>query len=222
MLNIKEACRYANFLDEIYLELQMEFSQENYIFTTTEKHLKSKACLNTEDEVIDASPDNKYDISNIKLNGIANLLMDILDEKLKLALAIEEGKKQVKLDWVEDGKNLTLDAALEHNKKLRAAADTFLRQLTDIKSSEIKKLGTDYTFNQEGNQVPYRYNIEVIKTINYDRNAIKKLYKKILKKTDEISIQIDQIMLKEVVDFTPKFDLHDSMGEIIENYSTKN
>jgi hypothetical protein len=222
MLNLKEACRYGNFLEGLFVEMQLEFLQEDYMFSVTEKHFKSKACANTEDEIIEASPDVKYNIENFNLHGVSNLLMDIIDEKLRLSLAIEEGKKSIKIDWKENGQALSLDTALEYNKKLRTLSNSYLEKLIDNKSSECKGLGTDYSFNQEGNQMPYIYNIEIVKTINYDRNSVRALSKKILKKTDQISILIDEAMLKQAVDFKPEFDLHDSIEEIIQKYTTSN
>ncbi|MCM1988268.1 hypothetical protein [Oceanirhabdus seepicola] len=218
MLSIKEACRYANFLDRIFLDLTLEFSLDSYLIKTKETHHKNKACLDAEDEIIDSTPERQYDIDDFKLHGVANLLNDIINEKLKLSLAIDEAKKSVTLDWKEFGVNLTLDSALEYNKKLRILSQNFLNSLVTTKSSEEKKKGLDYTFNQEGNQVPYKYSIDVVKTIDYDRNKVKELNKKLLKKTDEISTQIDQVMLKEAVDFTAKYDIHDSIEEIIEKF----
>jgi hypothetical protein len=220
MLNLKEAYRYGNFLEGLLVEMQLEFLQEDYMFSVTEKHFKSKACPNTEDEIIEASQDVKYNIKGFNLHGISNLLMDIIDEKLRLSLAIEEGKKSIKIDWREKDQNLSLDTALEYNKKLRTLANSYLERLIDNKSTECKGTGIDYSFNQEGNQMPYKYNIEIVKTINYDRNNVRTLSKKILKKTDQISILIDEAMLKEAVDFTPEFDLHDSIEEIIQKYGT--
>lgn len=218
MLSIKEACRYANFLDRTFIDLQMEFSVNNYLLNIKETHFKSKACPDVEDEIVDSTPERQYDIDNFKLHGIANLLKDIIDEKLKLSLAIDEAKKSLTLNWKEFGLNLTLDSALEYNKKLRVLSDNFLDKLVLTKSSEVKRTGTDYTFNQEGNQVPYKYSIDVVSTIDYDRNKVKDLNKKLLKKTDEISTQIDQAMLKEIVNFTPKYDIHDSLEDVLDKF----
>ncbi|MDD2496350.1 MAG: hypothetical protein PHE29_14320 [Tissierellia bacterium] len=44
------------------------------------------------------------------------------------------------------------------------------------------------------------------------------MYKKLVTKADTISTQIDEVMLKDCVNYTPIYDLHDSVAEIVEQY----
>lgn len=213
-MNLKESYRYHNFLDTNISTLLSYLRYENNVIKVTESHQKSKSNNEAQDEEIDATTERQY---SCKIEDIAYLAKQLVDEKLKLSLAIEDAKKDVLLDWTEDGKNLTLDSAIEFNKNVRYIVGN-LKYLVDLKSSEFKKTGKDFKFNVNGDQVPYQYNIEVKKEIDYDRNIIKELYKKLVTKADTISTQIDKAMLKDCVNYTPIYDLHDSVAEVVEQY----
>ena len=88
----------------------------------------------------------------------------------------------------------------------------------DIKSSEGKKTGSAYKFNVEGNQVSYKYEILTTNTIDFNRNNVNELYKKLLNKADTLSTQIESAMLQSIVRFAPLYDIHDSTTEIVEQY----
>ena len=213
-MNLKESYRYHNFLDTNISTLLSYLRYENNVIKVTESHQKSKSNNEAQDEEIDATTERQY---SCKIEDITYLVKQLVDEKLKLSLAIEDAKKDVLLDWTEDGKNLTLDSAIEFNKNVRNIVSN-LKYLVDLKSSEFKKTGKDFKFNVNGDQVPYQYNIEVKKEIDYDRNIIKELYKKLVTKADTISTQIDEAMLKDCVNYTPIYDLHDSVAEVVEQY----
>jgi len=214
IINIKESYRYHNFLDTNISTLLSYLHYENNVIKITETHQKSKSNQDVLDEVIDSTTERQYDK---KVEDISFLVRQLIDEKLKLSLAIEDAKKSITLDWVEDEKYLTLDSAIEYNKNIRNIASN-LKYLTDLKSSEYKKTGRDFKFNVNGDQVPYQYNIEIKKEIDFDRNIVKELYKKLVVKADTISTQIDEAMLKDCVIYTPIYDLHDSVVEIVEQY----
>ena len=73
----------------------------------------------------------------------------------------------------------------------------------------------DYKFNQEGNQVIYHYDIDEVITIDFDRKDIKGLIKKLTKQCDELSIVLDGLLVTTEVDYTPVFDINDSLEDII-------
>lgn len=218
MLSIKEACRYANFLNNTISSLRYELEYGDVSTKTVEKHLKSKAVKDLEDEVIDVTPERRYDI---KSHDLSHLIYSLIKDKLILSIAINDAKKDLEIDWKENGKSLNLDSAVEYNKTLRELAKRSLSGLKEYKNSESIKNGKVFVSNVEGNQVPYIYQIEVTETIDFDKNVINNLYKKILKDTDSISELIDEAMLKKVVDYTPKHDLHDSIEDIVNDYVSK-
>lgn len=213
-ISIKEAFRYMNFLEKNITTLSRYISDTNNAVTIKELHLKSKSNSDTSDEELDITKEKLYPCNVV---DITFLVKQLVDQKLNLSLSIEDAKRDLLLDWKEDGVKLTLDSAVEYAKKNRDLANN-LKYLVDIKSSERKATGTDYKFNVEGNQVPYKYNIEVKTEIDFDRNNVNDLYKKLLNKADTLSTQIESAMLSECVDYKAIYDIHDSTAEIVDKY----
>jgi len=179
----------------------------------TEEHLRNKVNPDAQDEKIDSTPEREYDVD---IEKIVMFINDLINEKLCVSTAIENAKRDTKIDWKENGLNLTLDTAIEYNKNIHSYVQN-LTTLISLKSSESKSYGTDYKFNEEGNQMPYKYVVETVKTIDFDRNAVKELYKKLLTKADHISTEIDTVMLQDIVTYEPKFSIHDSVEELLAN-----
>ena len=106
----------------------------------------------------------------------------------KIAAHGDRKRKERSLYWLEGRwQNLTVDSAIEYAKKTRELAER-LKYLLNLKTNTTKKVGTDYKFNQEGNQTQYKYNIDVLTEIDFDRNVINTLYKKLLNKADTLSL----------------------------------
>lgn len=214
-ISLKESFRILNFLERNISTLSRYLSNTSNAIKIEEIHYKSKTNPDTSDETIDMTLERTYPCNIV---DIAFLVNQLIDQKLQLSLAIENAKKNLLLDWKENGVNLTLDSAVEHAKKSRELANN-LKTLVDIKPSETKKQGNDYKFNVEGNQVSYRYEVVVKSTIDFDRNNVNKLYKKLLNKADTLSMQIENAMLQNIVEFEGLYDIHDSVIEIVEQYS---
>jgi hypothetical protein len=214
-ISLKESFRYMNHLEKNISSLISYIRNTNNSIKVTENHLKSKSNSEVKDEEIDMTNEHTY--PNASTVDITFLINQLVDQKLKLSLAIEDSKKNLFLDWKENGINLTLDSGVEYAKKNRDLANN-LKCLVDLKPSESKSSGTDYKFNVEGNQVAYKYTIEKKVTIDFDRNIINDLYKKLLNKADTLSTQIESAMLKEIVEFIPIYDIHDSITEIVDKY----
>lgn len=219
-ISLKESFRYMNHLEKTIGSLTSYIRNTNNSIKVTELHLKSKSNSEAQDEEIDQTSERTY--PNASTVDITFLINQLVDEKLKLSLAIEEAKRDLFLDWKENGVNLTLDSGVEYAKKSRDLANN-LKYLVDLKPSESKSSGTDFKFNVEGNQTSYKYPIEKKITIDFDRNIINELYKKLLNKADTLSTQIESAMLKEIVFFESIYDIHDSITEIVDKYlSNKN
>lgn len=213
-LSIKEACRYQNFIDSNISNLSYYIKNTDNAFKVKENHIKSKSNPEILDEELDVTTERQYNCSVV---DVAFLINQLVEEKLKLSNAIDKAKREVVIDYKVNNNALTIDSAVEHAKKSRELAGT-LKTLVDLKSSETKKSGSDYKFNVEGNQVPYRYNIDVVKTIDFKRETANDLYKKLLSKADTLSTKIESAMLQENVSYSPIYDLHDSVNEIVEKY----
>lgn len=96
------------------------------------------------------------------------LLNELVEEKMRLSMRINDAKEKMRVDWKEDGQSLSLDSALEYSKNLREMARDYFESLCYKRSEEYIKNGLGYLINQEGNQTPYNYELKVVKTINYD------------------------------------------------------
>lgn len=215
MLNIKEAGRYANFLQKNIDLLRNYLDSETLIYDTKEEHLKSKVLKSEDNEIRFIEEKSDLDIS---VEDTIYLINSLINKKMELSMAINKAKSTMLIDWVENSEKLSLDTAIEYNKNLRSFAMYSLEGLTQNRSEEYIKNGIGYLINNEGNQSQYHYEVKVIKKINYDRNIVKSLHKKILNKADLLSDAIDNVMLQKVVDFEMEYSIHDSLEDIVEGF----
>lgn len=217
MINLKEACRYANFLDLILSHINSLFDSRNNMYKVSELHLKSKSNPEVNDETIENEQER---IFTCQLHDIMFLSEEILNEKLKLSLAISNAKKNNFINWKENGVELDLDSAVEYNKRIRTLCN-YLKGLENKKDSIEKLHGRSYKINNEGNQVAYNYDIERKLTVDYDKKIIGNKSKKLLEKADKISTLIDEYMLSKIVDFEPTYNIHDSIQDIINQFELR-
>lgn len=219
MLTIKDSGRYANYLAGLINSIQnLMYPASNYT-KTTETHFKSKGNPEAADEIIPTEVDR---IFSGQIQDMAYLAKELIDEKLKLAIAIETAKRGLSFGWTEDGTELTLDTAYEYNKNIRALmSSSCVGRISVAKPTVRKTMGAAYKINVEGNQATYRYDIETKTEIDFDKNIIKDLSKKVLDDADKISTLIDQAELKEIVDFTPTYSVRDSFEDVIATYEKK-
>ncbi len=208
---LKEAYRYQNFLDRLLSEAQSYMNSETFITNVKQIHHRKKANPAAEDEVIEEVAKKKlndtYNSMPVDFTPmqIVDFAVKALEEKEKLSLAIVTAKKTTKID---------IDHSIAMNKKRQEFVSS-LNFMNGIKNRETKSRGTDYKFNQEGNQISYYYDIDEIITIDFDRNDIKGLIKKLTKQSDELSITLDGLLITTEVDYIPVWDINDSLEDII-------
>ena len=209
-MNLKEAFQAQNKLGELMGYIILYLSDSDNVMTITEKHLRSKALAGQQDESVDASckAEEGFDVG--RLLGIWEELME---EKNRLSTAI--GKAKADMDF-------NLDAAVDENKSRRAFLST-LQGLANRKSThELEKgAGRGYVFNNEGNPTSYCYDIDRIMTIDYDRSKVRAMVKEMNRISDEVSIKIDEALLRTHVDYTPRFDLAGENKFILEEMMMK-
>ena len=111
--------------------------------------------------------------------------------------------------------SIDIDQATAMNKK-RQTEIARLKRLANLKASETKSRGMEYMLNNENNQVPYYYDITVVKTIDFDRNDVKKKIKKLSTICDETSVEIEKTLLMTEVDIIPKIDFTDTLEDLKE------
>ena len=199
---LKEAFRYQNYLTSLFTQATGYLSREDFITTTTQKHNRTKVNPDAQDEDIVVPKTFTVDY---KPNDLINFVVKLIDEKQKLSNAIAEAKKSLDMD---------IDAAMSMNKTKQDFISV-LRRMASIKPNETDKEGTSYKFNNDGDQVSYRYPVKEVKTIDYDRNAVKGLISKYKKETDEISTERDRIDIMTEVDYTPVWEVDTPLEDIL-------
>jgi hypothetical protein len=205
-MNLKECYRYANYLERITSEAKSYIINKEFVTTTKETHLRSKANSDAQDEVILTKKPVDVDFTT---NDIINLIVELTNEKEKLAAAIAEAKSKTEIN---------IDNAISLNKKKQDFIH-ILNGLSNVKSTEKQRTGTDYKFNQEGNQTTYYYTISEETSIDFDRNMVRSLIKKYSKECDEVSAKLDEIEINTKVNFEPKFDVNTtSIADVIAEY----
>ena len=198
-MNLKEAFQAQNKLGELMGYIILYLSDSDNVMTITEKHLRSKTLAGQQDESVDASckAEEGFDVG--RLLGIWEELME---EKTRLSTAI--GKAKADMDF-------SLDAAVDENKSRLAFLST-LQGLANRKSThELEKgAGRGYVFN-----------IDRIMTIDYDRSKVRAMVKELNRLSNEVSIKIDEALLRTPVDYTPRFDLAGENKFILEEMMMK-
>ena len=120
------------------------------------------------------------------------------------------GKAKAEMDF-------NLDAAVDANKSRRAFLATLQHMAARKSSHELRKgEGKGYVFNNEGNQTPFFYDIDRILTIDYDRNKVRAMAKDLNREAEEISLKIDEALLKTQVNYEMKLDLSGEDRLIVE------
>ena len=201
---LKEAFRYQNYLSSLFTETVGYLSREDFITTTSQEHNRKKSNPDADDEkVVVQKP---YNVE-FKPNDLIDFAVKLINEKQKLSDAITEAKKTTSFD---------VDAAMSMNKTKQGFIHV-LRRMASIKPIESEKEGVSYKFNNDGDQVSYRYLIKEVKTIDYNREDVKKLIDKYKKETDKISTERDRIDIMTEVDYTPIWEVDTPLEDIVED-----
>lgn len=99
--------------------------------------------------------------------------------------------------------------------KLKQKFVEVLSNMNSYKSCEKTTTGKGYKFNINNEQVSYVYDIVEKTTIDFDRNTVKALIKKYSIEADNVSTNLDRIVLTTNVDFDPKYDVNDTLEELL-------
>ena len=210
-MNLKEAFQAQNVFGKLNEHAFEYLEDTGNLMTVTEKHFRSKVAADQPDEELNVTNIDKKKFPTGKL---IEFLIKLLEEREKLSRAIHATKAAMDFD---------LDTAVDANRRRHALAST-LDALARQQSSHtvMKNAGRGYVFNKDGNQTEYRYDIERIQTIDYDRTKVRKLLKKLYAEADRVSTEIDLALLNTKVDYELPFDIHGDYDSIIEEYIEKN
>ena len=204
---LKEAFRYQNYLNELISATTSYLNGGQYTTKTVQEHLRKKANPDAENETIDLSAERALAYT---ANQMVDFLQHLIDEKLKLTKAISEAKKGCSID---------IDAEVANNRIRQSVAAT-LSRMGNMKPSERMTRAYAYKFNAEGNQVQYAYEVKEVTTIDFDRNKVKGISKKLIQCADEASTAIDKAMVELAVDYNPNYSVNDSFEDAIEQFLT--
>lgn len=200
-MNLRESFQYMNFLDEKLEQIEWILRDTKNVVTIKETHLKAAVNPVFIDEEKEIKPDLEY--TAIEL---IDFMDKVMQEKAELSRAIYEAKNKAEIN---------IDHAISMNKAKQKQA-IVLKRLIDLKAKEKEKRETAYMINNEGNQVPFYYTVKEVTTINYDRNKIKRIYKAIKNECEEMSTLIDKTQINTEVIFEPKWDISDTLEDMLE------
>ena len=206
-MNLKESFRYQNFIKMMFDEARSSITSITHAYNVTKLHKRHEANPAAED--MPESPETPDYHENDK---VISLMLALIDEKERLSKAISDTKFTVKAVT-----GMSLDQDTECNKMRREAASAINRMLS-YKSKKTTERGSGYMLNNEGNQVQYTYDVEVIREEAFNRNSDREIMKKISSDADAISTAIDQAMVNYQVEFEPMFEVTDSFDDVMEKF----
>ena len=205
---LKEAFRCQNYLSRLIGEAIDYLTTTSNVVITKQEHLKSKSNADAEDEVVIA---DKYSDIEYKPNQVIDFLLDVLNEKEKLSDAINKAKLNTEIN---------IDSSTAINKEKQRIASIFDR-LSKTKSGEKIRNDSDYKFNAEGNQVSYYYEVKETTTIDFDRNKVKGIVKRLRRESDNTSNELDRVQVTLEVDYSPTYEINDDFEDSLEIFVNK-
>ena len=204
---LKEAFRYQNYLNGLLSSAEGYLYYTDNVTNKKQEHLRKLINPDAENETINLP--KRSDIEH-EPNEIIAFAIDILNEKEKLSKAIDKAKASSEIN---------IDSSVAINKQKQNFISV-LNQISNIKSSEKVVKGTAYKFNADGNQVPYNYDIKEVTTIDFDRNKVKGIIKKLRNESDEVSNILDKIQIELDVNYSPIYDLNDSFEDALTTWKS--
>lgn len=198
-MNLKEAFRYQNFLNGLMTGAATVLNNRGVIMSVTKTHHRKAANPEAEDLVEDPQP------ADYAPGQVLDLMSALVAERMKLSAAITAAKAD---------KDLDLDAAQETNR-FRHQMASAMRSMLGVKPSLGQQVETSYKLTADGNQVPYKYQVDVQAQDNFDRAAVKAQLKALLKTADEESARIDNFLVTTQVAYEPPFSINDDFDEVL-------
>ena len=210
-MNLKEAFRFQNRLQQLMEEANNILSKEKNVVKVENTTLQSKVDSGAEDVTTYDIPDTEF---AEQITEVAVLLVYLLDEREKLSYAIRKAKQGMDFDF---------DGEVSLNVRRQEIAKTF-RKMAEIRASErtLANAGVGYRFNADGNQISYRCDLKKVTTINFDRNKVRSYATGLSKKADQVSAELDKHMVNTEVSYEAPFDVNDSFAEVLQAHIDSN
>ena len=187
MITLKKSFEVQNYLSKLLAEALEILSYNDNITTTKQTHLRNKSYSEAQDEEITVKKSNELPFTIDNLVTFIDLLIAEID---KLTIAINDAKNY---------KGQYLDAMIAMNNKRRNVLHVYER-MAKLKQTERVVKGTAEKFNEAGEQVTYKYDINETTSIDYDR----------------VSTAIDEMQLSSMVVYDPIFEVGESLEDAVE------
>lgn len=133
------------------------------------------------------------------------LMEKLILARENLTKAIAEAKYEIQNE---------LDALIETNK-MRQAMSESIQVALNMPTKEVKTTGTGYKFNNDGNQMPFSYDITYTPELRISKAKLTEKNAALRKKANEASNKIDSIVINTQVNFTPPYDVDLTLEEIL-------
>lgn len=202
MITLKKSFEYQNRLSELLDEALEILSYEGNVTTIKQTHMRKKTYSEAEDEEIVLDKDIPYSIN--RLTQFVDLLMTEIET---LTTEINKAKKGF-------SNSTHFDTMIAINNKKRRILNRY-EMMAKIKSRETIVKGSADRFNEDGEQVSYRYDIKQVVTIDFDRNDLKRRISKLRNEIDKTSEAIDAMQINVRVGYDPIFDINDTLEELV-------
>jgi len=202
-MNLKESFRYQKFLDGLMMNAGSYLQHPSFCLQTTKVHLRKAVNPEAEDvtEVVD---DGEF----VSADTVMAFMAHLIEEREKLSIAIGAAKASIGFD---------MDAAIETNK-FRQSLNGSIRKMLRFVGNKKKTTEMGYKFDINGQQVPYRYDVEVTTTERYDKEAAKTMMREVIAKADEVSAAIDAALINTAVAYEPPYDVNESFDDVLEAF----
>lgn len=202
-MNLKESFRYQSFLDSMMTNGRAYIGNADHCLTTKEIHHKSARNPDAADEEKIVEKEVPFHV-----NDIIEFMEWLIGEKMLLTESIGRAKAKLSND---------MDALVESNKYRQSLAAA-MKHMLMYKSRKATTQLQDYKFNNEGNQMAYIYDVDMVYEENFNRDQIKNRIRELMASADEISTEIDSILINTEVDKIPLLDVNGDFEDCVKKF----
>lgn len=206
-MNVSDAFRYQNVLSQWMSEAEKYMTNEQNMTRKTVERRRSSVLAGALDETTEETQERPVNVPN---NIVIQFYLDIVDEKIMLAVAIENAKKDSK-----DAGHI--DATIQANRLRRRSIAT-LRTLSMMRDHYNDGIETEYYIGADGEPKDYLYPTVIHYEVDFDRENVRSRIKQLLHVAEQASLGIEKELRSRRVSFKPKFDQTDTFYEALETY----
>lgn len=199
MISLKKSFELQNYLRSIFGYATDVLTNNKMITTTVQKHYRSKAWSEAQDEETTVPKPTDYTFT---INQLVEFVEYLTENITTLTSAINRAKGD------------KYDTLLANNNSKRRML-TCMLNMTGVKPTKTVTTGHSTRFNNDGNQVQYAYDIEEVKTIDFNRDVVKAIITRLRRELDESSQEIDNMALNTMVDYDNVFEIGENLEDAV-------